>query len=486
MSFAFKTTPFAHQLRIWDDTRDKTAWGLFMGTGTGKTFVALNTCAQKYLNGFADGLLVVAPSGVHQNWVYEEIPTHLPENVPYDCLAYYTPKAKTKWQQEAVAKVIASPGLAILTMSYDAIKTPAGRAVAEEFLTKRKAMMVLDESHRIKTPSSQQTQACVAIKGNSGLGCMAKYRWILTGTPVTNSPLDVYSQVRFLDPDFWVRHKLSPFTVFKRTFCVQILRSIPGRRPFYDIVGYQNLDYLHELLSTISTRITKEECLDLPPKLYQKRYFELPPATQRLYKDLRDNFMVELEGGAEITAPLAIVRLTRLQQITCGFVTVDGERQVTPLEKNPRIDALMEVLSDSNIDSAIIWAHFTRDIDNIVAALGGDKCAVIDGRVPDSERKDLVKKFQSGEVPFFVGNPAAISEGITLHRTATVIYYSNGYKLSERLQSEDRAHRIGQKRNVTIIDLVAEGTVDTRIVKALREKQNIASQVTGDNLREWI
>jgi SNF2 family DNA or RNA helicase len=482
MDFAFKTQPFAHQLRIWSETKDRDYHGLFMEMGTGKTWVAINTAAWKYLNQGCEGLLVIAPNGVHQNWIHEEIPKHWPDAVAWHGVAYYSSKARSKKQQKAVEEVLETDYMAVLSMSYDALNTEAGRATAERFLKERaNCMMVCDESARIKTPSAKRTQAIVSMRGNSGLASLAKFRWALTGTPVANGPFDVFSQIKFLNHQFWSQYGLSPFSVFKRVF------GIFESRPFAKwgvCVGYQNLDRLHGLVDQVSTRLTKEDCLDLPPKLYQKMFFDLPPGTQETYDALKNDYMVELEGGAEITAPLAIVRLTRLQQITCGFIAIDGEDEVQPLEKNPRLELLKEICED--VDSAIIWARYTKDIDNIVAALGSEKCAVIDGRVSDHSRKEQIDRFQGGLVPFFVGNPAAISEGVTLHRTSTVIYYSNSFKLAERLQSEDRAHRIGQTRNVTIIDLVARGTVDERIVAALRDKQNVASAVTGDNLREWI
>jgi SNF2 family DNA or RNA helicase len=448
-----------------------------MDMGTGKSKVCLDTCAHKYLQGQINGLLIVAPNGVHQNWVFEEIPKHLA--VACTSTAYFSARAKTQKQQKAVEEVLAAPGLAVLTMSYDSLLTAAGRALAEKFLERRQTMMVLDESARIKTPKAKRTMAITA------LGRRAAYRWILTGTPVANGPFDVYSQIRFLKEDFWKEFGLHPFSVFKRVFGVFEPRRM-GTKRFEQCVGYQNLDRLHKLISKVSTRVTKDECLDLPPKLYQKMYFELNAEQQRLYNALRDDYMVELQGGAgEITAPLAIVRLTRLQQITSGFITIDGEENPQDISEhdNPRLDLLKQVCED--LDSAIIWARYKRDIDLIKHALK-DECVVIDGRVPDAQRGELIAKFQSGQVRFFVANPAAISEGVTLHRTSTVVYYSNSFKLSERLQSEDRAHRIGQKNNVTIIDIAAKGTVDERIIEALRNKSNIAAEVTGDNLKEWI
>jgi len=490
VDFEFKTQPFAHQMRIWEETKDREFHGLFLEMGVGKTKIAIDTAAWKYLNQDCNGLLVIAPNGVHQNWIFEEIPKHWPDDVPYSAAVYYSSKSKSQKQQKAVAAILDASHhrVAILSMSYDALNTEAGRETAERFLkTRKNPMMICDESARIKTPSAKRTQAIVSMRGNSGLASLAKYRWALTGTPVANGPFDVFTQIKFLNPQFWMQYGLSPFSVFKRVF------GIFEARPFAKggvCVGYQNLERLHTLLDQVSTRITKDECLDLPPKIYKKLFFALSEDTQALYDGLRDNYMVDLEGGAEINAPLAIVRLTRLQQLTCGFMSVDGEQGVQPLldkkgkPDNPRLALLKEICED--LDSAIIWGRYQKDIDNIVAALGSDKCAVIDGRVPDHQRKELIDKFQSGAVPYFVGNPAAISEGVTLHRTSTVIYYSNSFKLSERLQSEDRAHRIGQTRNVTIIDLVARGTVDENIVEALRQKLNVASAVTGDNLRDWI
>ncbi len=450
-----------------------------MDMGTGKTLVTLMTACHRHVHNLptaVNGLLVIAPNGVHQNWVSEELPKHWPDSVHWSGASYFSTKSGTQKQKAAVEELIKAEGLAVLCMSYDALLTDAGRKVAEKFLKARRCMMVLDESTRIKTPKAKRSMAAVA------LGRLAAIRRILTGTPVANSPFDVYAQIRFLDPDFWKKHGLHPFSVFKRAFGVIVPTKI-GNRTFDQVVGYKDLDRLHAILSTISTRVTKEECLDLPPKLYSKVYFDLHSEQRKLYNQLRDEFMVELGGGAEITAPLAIVRLTRLQQLTSGYVTVDGEDAPRDVGDNRRLALLKEVCED--LESAIIWAKYQRDIDLISHAFEGE-CVVIDGRVPDAARGQLIRDFQSGKVRFFVGNPAAISEGVTLHRTSNVIYYSNSFRLDQRMQSEDRAHRIGQKNNVTIIDLVAKGTVDERIVAALRSKRNIAGEVTGDNLGEWI
>jgi SNF2 family DNA or RNA helicase len=225
--------------------------------------------------------------------------------------------------------------------------------------------------------------------------------------------------------------------------------------------------------------------LDLPPKLYSKRYFDLTPEQQRVYVEIKTEALTLLDTGDVVTAPLIITRLLRMQQVTCGYVpTDDGHVEQMIGDKNPRLDTLVE-LCEGLAHPAIIWAKFRKDIDLIMEKLG-DKAVRYDGQTSDDERAEAKRRFQTGDVQFFVANPAAGSTGLTLTAARTVIYYNNSFKLVDRLQSEDRAHRAGQTFPVDYIDIVAPNTVDVAIVNALRSKVNIAAEITGDNLKEWL
>lgn len=482
MDYQFRTKPFRHQLEEFEGHKDDVIRAIFWEQGTGKSKLEVDNAAYLYEQGKINGVLVVAPNGVHRNWVVEEFPKHLPEHIwnrtRLHC--YQTSKANTKWHQDELKKLWKHDGLIVMAMSYDAVMTEKGRAAAWAMLRDRAVLYILDESARIKTPGAKRTKRVVAS------GKYAKYRRILTGTPVSNSPFDVYSQLKFLDEDFWKKYGIGTFEGFKTQFGVWERQERRDGRGYNELLGYKHLDQLKAMVDTVSTRLTKEDVLDLPPKLYSKRFFDLEPKQRRLYDELRDEFITFLDSGEMVSASLAIVRLLRLQQVCCGYLPPDGEDE--PVQDicfpNPRLSLLKELAEDIP-HQVIIWARFKRDIDLICDALGREAVRY-DGLVDDDGRAEAIDRFQKGDARFFVANAQAAGEGLTLTAARTVIYYSNSFKLTERLQSEDRAHRIGQEHPVNYIDLIAYNTVDLHIVNALASKLDIASKITGDRVREWL
>lgn len=473
--------PFKHQQEIFDQTKAEKYWGLFLEQGTGKSRITIDTAAWLYAQGEIDGVLVVAPNGVQRNWITDEFPKHLHPDVPHFGFCYSTRRAGTQEQGRKVDALFAYKEFATLAMSYDALVTDAGKAVARKFLSQRRCLYVLDESTRVKNPTAIRTKTILASSK------FAPYRRILTGTPITNGPFDVYSQMKFLDEDFWKPHGFSSYTVFKQFFGVfrRMTNKHTGRM-FDQCVSYQNLPILQRILATHTSRVLKEDVLDLPSKLFSNRYFDMTPTQQRMYHELKTDYVTRLEGFEDdIVAGLAIVRLMRLQQITCNYIPTEPDKPLAMIgDKNPRLELLEEITEDVP-HQAIIWSRFTKDIDLICDMLG-KKAARYDGQVDENGRIETLNKFHGGEAQFFVGNPAACSEGLTLTEAKTVIRYTNNFKLAERLQSDDRAHRIGQDKPVHYIDLVCQGTIDQHIVKSLLSKFDIASQLTGDTLKQWL
>ncbi|MCP4897732.1 MAG: DEAD/DEAH box helicase [bacterium] len=485
--YEFRTKPFDHQREVFMDTATRPAYGLFWEQGTGKTKAIIDTAAFLYDHGEIDTILVIAPNGVHRNWITDEIPVHMPKRLARKIQMMYwqSRRAKTMAHSREVGSLIGHAGLRILTMNYEAILTDLGIKAIGALMKDHNVLLVFDESHYIKTPGAKRTKRSIALAKR------AKYVRILTGTPIANSPFDAYSQLRALDPEFWKQHGFTVFSTFKAHFGIfrKGINNQQGGRQFEQCVGYRRLDQLKAMIGLMTHRVTKDQVLDLPPKLYQRRFFDLTPAQQKVYNEIKNDAISLLDSGDTVTTPLAITRLLRLQQITCGYVPTDeGNEFETFDDKNPRLD-LVEDICDNLGHSAIIWARFTRDIDLMMERLG-DRAVRYDGQVNDDGREMSKQAFQNGDVQFFVGNPAAGAEGLTLTAAKTVIYASNSFKLLDRLQSEDRAHRIGQDggldNNVAYIDIIAPGTVDEYIVAALRNKENIASELTGDKLREWI
>jgi len=429
-----------------------------------------------YDKGKIDGALIIAPKGVVKTWYEQELPTHLPDHIENVSVLWQA--NITKGQQEKLESLFETEtDLHILIMNVEALSTDKGVKFAAKFLNSHKVIMAIDESTTIKTPTAKRTKNII------DLGKSAKYKRIMTGSPVTKNPLDLYSQCEFLDPyllDF------TSYYAFRNRYAEMKTMHLRGRS-IQVIDEFKNLGELSDTVKTFSERILKEDCLDLPPKNFTKRHIILTSEQRKAYDQMKKAAMAVLNGKVTTTMTV-LTQLMRLHQITCGHFTADdGSIQ---LIENNRIKELMNVLEETE-GKAIIWANYQRDItniiQNIVKVYGPGSVVDYYGLTPQEERQDNIKKFQNNdECRFIVGTTQTGGYGITLTQANTVIYYSNGYDLEKRLQSEDRAHRIGQTKSVTYVDLIAEDTVDEKIVKALRNKINIASEVLGEELKDWI
>jgi SNF2 family DNA or RNA helicase len=305
----------------------------------------------------------------------------------------------------------------------------------------------------------------------------------MTGSPITKNPLDLYTQCEFLDPyllDF------ASYYSFRNRYAEMKTMHLRGRS-IQVVSEFKNLGELSETVKTFSERVLKEDCLDLPPKIFMKRHVALTADQKRLYNQMKEQALAILNGKMTTTMTV-LTQLMRLHQITCGHFTADdGSTQA--VDSN-RLNELMSILDETE-GKAIIWANYQLSVGEIIQRIikeyGEDSYVHYYGLTSQEDRQDNIRKFQNDpNCRFIIGTPQTGGYGITLTQAHTVIYYSNSYDLEKRLQSEDRAHRIGQKKTVTYIDLIAEDTVDEKIVKALRDKINIASEVMGEELKEWI
>ena len=477
MNYKFKTRPYAHQLTALEKSWQREYYAYFMEMGTGKSKVLIDNMALLYDKGQINAALIIAPKGVYRNWLSQEIPNHLPSHIEHKTVLWTALTSKTKDKEyQQLFKI--DYDLHILLMNVEALSTKKGVEFAGKFLRCHKILMVIDESTTIKNPTAKRTKAILALSKE------AKYRRILTGSPVTKSPLDLYSQCAFLN-----EHLLgfTSYYTFRNRYAHMIERNFGGRR-VQIVASYRRLDELAEILKPFSYRVLKEDCLDLPPKIYMKREIELTDEQKKAYHTMKSMALAQVNGKIA-TAPHVLTQLMRLHQITCGhFKADDGTIQEF---KNNRMGELLDLLEEIE-GKVIIWANYVYDIEQIVKTIGEeygeDSIVQYYGAIESKTRQKNIDKFQDPEskVRFFVGNPQTGGYGITLTGASNVIYYSNGYDLEKRLQSEDRAHRIGQKKSVTYVDLIARGTVDEKIVKALRKKINIASAIMGEELRDWI
>jgi len=476
MNYKFKTKPYAHQMTALEKSWNKETYAYFMEMGTGKTKVLIDNLAMLYDRGKVDGALIIAPKGVVGTWYTNELPTHLPDHIENVTVLWQANITKT--QQEKLDTLFEiGTALHILIMNVEAFSTEKGKKFADKFLRSHRTMMAIDESTTIKNPKAGRTKNILNLARD------AKYRRIMTGSPVTKNPLDLFTQCYFLDP-FHLEHE--SYYSFRTRYAIMKTANISGRQ-IQLVSGFKNLGELSDKLKSFAYRVLKEDCLDLPDKIFIKRQIQLTPDQRRLYDQMKKQALAILEGKVSSTKN-SLTQLMRLQQITCGHFT-DDTGSVQPIENN-RVNELMDVLEDVE-GKAIIWAHYQYDINKIIKAVVAKygPGSVVDyyGLTPKEERQDNITRFQGDpKCRFFIGTPATGGYGITLTAANTVIYYSNGYDLEKRLQSEDRAHRMGQKKPVTYVDINAEDTVDEKIVKALRKKIDIASQVLGEELKSWI
>jgi len=476
MNYKFKTVPYKHQLTALEKSWNRETYAYFMEMGTGKTKVLIDNAAMLYDKGKMDGLLIIAPKGVIGTWYNQELPAHLPDHIEKVTVLWQALINK-KQQSKLDTLFEVSNDLHILIMNVEAFSTDKGVKFAQKFLLSHNTLMAIDESTTIKNPKALRTKSIVEISK------MAKYRRVLTGAPVTKNPLDLYAQCYFLDPEH-LGH--GSYYSFRMRYAIMKTAFISGRS-IQLVSGFRNLAELSEKLKPFSYRVLKEDCLDLPPKIYMKRTIDLTSEQKKVYKQMKEEALAELHGK-QITTMTALTQLMRLQQITCGhFVADDGTTQQI---KSNRLDELMDILDEVE-GKAIIWAHWQRDIQNIIKEIKKvhGPCSVVDyyGLTPQDQRDKNKDAFQNdSKVRFLVGTPQTAGYGLTLTAANTVIYYSNGYDLEKRLQSEDRAHRIGQKKSVTYVDIIAEDTIDKKIQDSLRKKINIASEVLGEEIRSWI
>ena len=476
MNYKFKTKPYAHQLTALEKSWNKENFAYFMEMGTGKTKVLIDNLAMLYDKGKVDSALIIAPKGVVKTWYEQELPNHLPTHIENTLVLWQSNITKT--QQEKLDTLFENSGdLRILIQNVEAFSTEKGFKFAESFLNSRRCLMAIDESTTIKTPTARRTKNIIS------LGKKARYRRILTGSPITKNPLDLYTQCEFLDP--WLLDFTS-YYAFRNRFAEMKTMHLRGRS-IQVVSEFKNLSELSETVKQFSYRVLKEDCLDLPPKNFIKRYVSLTPDQKKIYEQMKKAAMAVLNGKVTTTMTV-LTQLMRLHQITCGHFTAD-DGSIQSVESN-RLNELMNVLEETE-GKAIIWANYQLSVGEIIQRIikeyGKDSYVHYYGLTPQEDRQDYIRKFQNDpKCRFLIGTPQTGGYGITLTQANTVIYYSNGYDLEKRLQSEDRAHRIGQKKTVTYVDLICEDTVDEKIVKALRDKINIASEVMGEELKDWI
>ena len=476
MKFKYKTQPYEHQRVALERSYDKINYGYFMEMGCGKSKVLIDNMAWLYENKKIDTAIVVAPKGVYRNWQVSEIPAHLRDDIKHEVYVW-NPNPNKSQKEHLLSGVEERSKLRILLVNVEGFATPKVRAFVEKFVRGSTFLLAVDESTTIKNPKAKRTKALVA------LGKAASFRRILTGSPVTKSPMDLYAQCGFMDK---VLLGFESYYSFQGRYAITRTQRMGGHS-FQQVVGYRNLDELSDKLEGFSYRVTKEDALDLPDKVYTVRHVSLTDEQIKHYMTLKNAAIALLDDGGLVSAPAAMTQLLRLQQVLCGHTMTDDKELVE--FKSRRIDAVLETIEEMS-GKVIIWSRFRYDIKNIEAALkkayGSDSTVSYFGDTSDDDRQKAIQSFQFGDARFFVANPQTAGYGLTLTAATNVIYYANDFNLETRVQSEDRCHRIGQKNTVTYVDLVSKGTVDEHIVQSLRAKIDLSAKTLGEEARQWL
>lgn len=442
-------------------------FGELFEMGCGKTLTTIAVAGALYSLGKIDRVLVVAPTSVCSVWPHD---LNQFATFPWEARVLLGDKKK---RLKALNELENWPfkALRIAVINYESTHRDG---IFEALAAYKPDLIVCDESQRIKNPSAAQSKAL------HKLGDAAPFRMILSGTPVQNNAVDLYSQYRFLDPAVYGAN----FYAFKNRYCIM------GGYGQHQIVGYRNMDELVEKEHSVAYRVTKEECLDLPQQTFINRYVQFTDAEQAIYEQLRKSSFLELETGENVTATTILTMYLRLMQLTGGFLTADESTR--PKQVNTaKLDALADIVDDYVVDAGkklVIFARFRAEIAAIENLLRLRKIQYgsIYGDVPMEERGKIVEDFQTNpDTKVFVAQIQTAGLGITLHAASTAVFYSYDYNYANYAQALARIHRIGQRLPVTYIHLVVDGSIDEKILAALENKEDMAKTVV-DSWREVL
>jgi len=418
-----------------------------------------------YQMGAVDRVLIIAPTSVVAVW-----PKEFDEaaDFPVTCRTLLGDK-RSRLKALSDLEKYRYPKLKVAVINYESTWREGVFEALKEY---HADMIICDESQRIKTHNARQSKAMHQI------GDITKYKLILSGTPVQNNAIDIWSQYRFLDR-----------TVFGDSYWAFRGRyAVMGGFGQKQIVGYKNLDELISREHSIAYRVTKEEAIDLPEQTFETRQVEMGKRERRLYDTLRRDSYAELANGGQITATTVLTKLLRLQQLTGGFLVKDGAGRPEQVS-TAKLDALKDIILDYVLGAGkklVVFARFIPEVKAIIQLAentlpAGKKAVSIYGDIRKEDRGPLVRQFQEDpDTLLFIGQIDTAGTGITLTAADTCVYYSKNFNYATYEQSLSRIHRIGQRNVCTYIDLVVTDSVDETITKALRKKEDLAKTVVDD------
>lgn len=465
---------FKHQREIVESTKDREAYALLWEMRVGKNLPIIDTAAHLYDQGKIDAVMVIAPSGVHINWARTVIPPERPHDSIIEWSAGVSGKVSFKQRWD---RALSSSSLLWVCVNVEAMATASYRDLQGQLTKAKRTMRVIDESHRLKSPTAMRTKYAINTTPHF------PYRRILTGTAAPNSPFDLWSQFACLDPQI-----LGPrFVPFKQRYGV-FQRVRYGGPAFDKLVSYKDLDNLKARIAPHSSRLTQSDVYDnLPDLTTQHRTFVMSEVQQQAYQRMKNEMLLELSSGLTITVQQAIVMMLRLQQISRGFISSQDGMVHDLGGPKPSIAALIQDLE--MIDGkVIIWANFTEDVNSILKSMDeeGLKAVRYDGQTSKEDRYNNLQLFLNDpETRYLVGTPATGGTGLDVSVAQTTYFYSHSYKLAERLQAVARNQGPNQKSNkLLLVSLVAEETGDATCLQRLDEKMAMMQGLMGDKIED--
>jgi len=449
--------------------------------GTGKSKIIIDTFGKLVAEGLCNGLLILCPKSLLTTWERDVFPDHFPkEFLSQTQIVRWGSKKSERYADDLWSKAYPYH---VFLVNLEGLREGTARLAesrslkaVKHFLKGHTTLSVVDESTLIKNPKAKRTKAVL-----KHVSLQSQYRRILSGLPAPNGPLDLYSQIAFLGSDL-LGH--SSYYSFKSRYAIQEPIRVAGGRVFNQVVGFRHLEELSQKIQSFSTTLSKEDCLDLPDKMYKNIYITLSPRQKKIYEQMKNEALIQLTNEEQVSAQQVITILLRLQQIASGFIKTDQGSLylIDDNKESPRLQALESVCRGTE-RKVLIWTQYLAELNMICSMFEkefpGESYVTYHGDTSSEKRQKAVEQFQNPKsaVRFFVGQIQAGGRGLTLTEAKTVVFFSNTYNLELRQQAEDRAHRIGQKNNVTYIDLIAEGTIDETVGKSQKLKLDLVKRL---------
>lgn len=529
----FKTKPYAHQLEAFNRFKDVEYFALFMDMGTGKTKIIIDISAHKYETGQINAVLIIAPNHVHTQWVLEQLVEHSP--IPYSALIWSSGKTNSRFFLKRLDDFLNfnTGKLKYFAVNVEAFQSDKVLSYIATYVKRNKVFTIVDEATRIKTPTARRSK---------NIHKLNKYgqRAILTGTPTAKSPFDLWSQFEFLTPNFFK----TTFFIFQRRYGIMMkgvnrqtgrgystlidektfniakskIKRLKQERNVEELCDrdfealsiimslseknvrfiartskytrFKRVEELKVEIAPVTFSIRKEDCLDLPPKIYEPMYLEMGKEQKRIYNNLKQQYLAQFEGQ-ELSVQNKVALTTRLMQVAGGFFPYkneEGIQKIKPIHSgiNPKIERILDDIEELDDDlSIIVWAAYVPELELLYKELSKlYSCCLYYGKTQSFKRDEIKKDFVAGKYKIFIGNTAVAGFGLNLQNATIQYYYSNSFSVENRLQAEDRSHRIGVKSVCVYKDVIYKGSIDEKVTQSIRAGRNLNDYFKSNSLKE--